>query len=345
PVRDRAGSSTGTPAASTAHAPQAAPPAPTSCTLRQLPLPDGRQMALVTGADPSGRYLLGRTYPAHIAGNSMGLHVVIWDRMRPTLVPLPGDDQSLVDINRAGVAVGNGFGSSSGTVAYYYRAGMVAELPGGTGAEVRAINDAGTAVGGKGAKALLWRSVDRAPVELALPAGATYGQAVDIDEDGTVVGNVGTSLTQRRPYVWAPDGSGHYLPIPPGVPVPTAPAGVKPGAVPGAVAYHIRNGWVIGRVNATAVRWNLRTGQAREYPEFADFADAVNGYGWQIGLGTGGRALFLSDGSPVLLPELAKHQPGNLSNLPTTLSDDGTLIGGQSDDSKDVIHAVVWTCS
>src|SRR5438552_14911334 len=51
----------------------AAPPAPTKCTLGELPLPDGRKMALVTGADPTGRFLLGRTYPAASpADGSMG---------------------------------------------------------------------------------------------------------------------------------------------------------------------------------------------------------------------------------------------------------------------------------
>src|SRR5690349_16004793 len=62
----------------------AAPPAPTKCVLGELPLPDGRTMALVTGADPSGRFLLGRTYPATSPANG-GLHVVIWDRRAPRL--------------------------------------------------------------------------------------------------------------------------------------------------------------------------------------------------------------------------------------------------------------------
>jgi hypothetical protein len=47
----------------------------------------------------------------------------------------------------------------------------------------------------------------------------------------------------------------------------------------------------------------------------------------------------------VVLPALAAHEPGNLKNIATTVSDDGRTIGGQSDDSNEVIRAVVWRCS
>lgn len=327
-----------------------APPGPGSCTIRRLPLPDGRSMALVTGGDPTGRYLLGRTYPQNMAGDSMGLHIVIWDRLRPTIVSMPGDDQSLDDINTEGVAVGTSYGSSGGTTAYYYRAGAVAKLPGGDGAQARAINDAGTIVGtmvgSRDGTPVRWRSADQAPTPLALPAGMTWGQAVGIDEDGTVVGGVGTSLADQRPYVWTADGRGHYLTIPSGIPAPSPKStGVSAGTPKmSTIVYGIRAGWVIGRVNATAVRWNLGTGQVSQFPQFDGFAEDVNRYGWQIGLDSRGRALLVADQVPVALPDLAAHKPGNLSSIPKTLSDDGTTIGGQSNDRNDVIHAVVWTC-
>jgi len=102
---------------------------------------------------------------------------------------------------------------------------------------------------------------------------------------------------------------------------------------------------VTGRVYDSAVLWNLRTGETRLLPDFGVRADNINRYGWQIGINAKGRAQFLADAGPVMLPELTPHQPGGLSNIPTTLSDDGKVIGGQSDDKDDVIHAVRWTCS
>jgi hypothetical protein len=74
-------------------------------------------------------------------------------------------------------------------------------------------------------------------------------------------------------------------------------------------------------------------------------ASAVNRYGWQVGIDAQGRAVFRSDAGAVVLPDLAAHKPGELKNGPTTLSDDGKVIGGQSDDRSGVIRAVVWTCS
>src|SRR5690349_1234375 len=344
PVPSPLGSSrTGPPATA---ALDAAPPAPTTCALGELPLPDGRKMALVTGADPTGRFLLGRTYPAvNPPGGGMGLHVVIWDRRTPHIVALPGDDQSLTDVNRSGVAVGSGW-AGGGTTSYFYRNGTVAKLPGGDGAQVRAIDDAGTIVGTRNDQPVIWRSVDRSPVVLPLPSGVTKGVAIDIDEDGTVIGVVGADLTTQRPYVWLPKGGGHDLALPSGVPPATGKSGGKPSrALTTASVFHISHGWVTGRVNATAVRWNLRTGETQILPDFGTAADNINRFGWQIGINTAGRAQFLADAAPVMLPELAPHQPGGLSNIPTTLSDDGRTIGGQSDDRDGVIHAVVWTCS
>jgi probable HAF family extracellular repeat protein len=107
----------------------------------------------------------------------------------------------------------------------------------------------------------------------------------------------------------------------------------------------VRNGWVIGRIGASPVRWNLRTGDVREVTGLVGYASAVNRYGWQVGVDAQGRAVFRPDAGPVVMPDLAVHKPGGLSNIPTTVSDDGKVIGGQSDDRSGVIHAVLWTCS
>jgi hypothetical protein len=324
------------------------PAAPTQCKLAQLPLPDGRIMALVTAGDPTGRFLAGRTYPAKGGQDgSMGLHLVIWDRLRPTQVTMPGDDQSFQDINSHGVAVGSGWIGNS-TTSFFYRDGKVGKLPDGDASEVRAINDAGAVVGTKADKPIIWRTVDQSPAVLALPSGVSVGKAFDIDEDGTVIGAVGPT---DQPYVWAPDGTGRALPVPSPPPPSSSTdpgaqaAGKKAKGGNPALLFNIRDGWVTGRVGDTAMLWNLRTGAVTQVPEIDVRADAVNKYGWQVGLTRQGKAILRSDAGPVALPELYPHPGGTLTNIPNTISDDGTVIGGQSDDRSDTIRAVVWTCS
>jgi hypothetical protein len=307
-----------------------APQAPTKCRISTLPVPDGRTMAVVTGADPTGRFLLGRAYPNR-AGSGEYL-VVVWDGRRPTLVLMRGMEQALYDINTKRVAVGSSY-LGTGMTAWLYRGGKLSKLPGGDGAEARAINEANTAVGVRNAMPVIWPSVDQAPVDLPLPAGATYGEALDIDEDGTIVGYVGTKGKDERPYVWLPDRTGRPL----GVLDSRAPLST-------ARAYGIRNGWVTGSVDKTAVRWDLRTGKPSVFAQFLAQASIANRYGWQVGTDAKGQALFLSGLRPVVLPGLAMHKPGELANSPKTLSDDGRVIGGQADDSG-IIRAVVWTCT
>jgi uncharacterized membrane protein len=45
----------------------------------------------------------------------------------------------------------------------------------------------------------------------------------------------------------------------------------------------------------------------------------------------------------VVLPDLARHGARD-TNIAATLSDDGRVIGGQSDDAAGVLQAVAWRC-
>ncbi|MER7456302.1 hypothetical protein [Micromonospora sp. NPDC126480] len=319
-----------------------APLAPTRCAISKLPVPDGVTMALVTGADPSGRILLGRSYPRGGA-----YQVLVWVAGEPTKVRMPGD-QTLRDVTTDGLAVGTtyqrlGAGEEGfGPVPYAYSGGTLTRLRGVTFGEANAVNEAGKIVGRdeRTDRPVAWTSPVSEAVPLPLPAGARSGTAHAVDEDGTVVGSVLTDGGRSgRPYVWFPDGTHRELPMPTTV-----------GATDGR-AFTIRNGWATGVLSKdpasspSAVRWNVRTGEVRVFPEFNIRASTANAHGWQVGTDRQGRAMLLADGGPVTLPDLAKHEPGGLTNIAETVSDDGRTIGGQSDDASGTIRAVVWRCT
>jgi uncharacterized membrane protein len=325
----------------------AAPAPPTSCTLERLAVPDNAPMALVSGADPSGRYLVGRSYPK--AG---GYQAVIWHDGTARKVMLPGDaEESLPDVNSSGTAVGWSYEGSDGNVGpvvpYVYRDGTVSKLPGARRGSAYAINDAGAIVGDDDAgHALLWSSATAQPVRLPVPAGTKEAVAIDIDEDGTVAG----TIDNARPYVWFPDGTHRQLAMPEldGKPAVTARV------------FGIRNGWATGvatngegrkgdpeamaRGKVRGVRWNIRTGEVSLVAGLQGGADAVNAHGWQVGTDQQGRAVLVADGATVALPALPDQKPGTLTNIPNTLSDDGRTIAGQSDDATGTIQPVVWHC-
>ena len=335
--------------------------APTTCSLIQLPTPDNVPMALVSSGDPTGHYFVGRSYPKG------GYQAVIWHDDKAEKVLLPGDDEeSLTDVNSSGVAVGWSFQGHTEEdtvqVPYVYRDGQVSKLPGVKRGEARAINEAGAIVGTDDSDALVWPSATAKPIRLPVAAGsmqsASTGKtgarpqvtAVVIDEDGTVVGNIGTS----RPYVWFADGTHRELPLPTLDGKPAASGRV----------FGIRNGWAFGvadsvsggagdpkaagaaakaRGQLQAVLWNVHTGEVNAVDDFQTGADAVNAQGWQVGINKQGRAaLVTGTAAQVVLPELANHEP--LSTIANTISDDGRTIGGQSDDANGTIRAVVWRC-
>ena len=324
-------------------APAAVPPS--SCTIEKLPVPDGVKMALVSGGDPTGAWFVGRSYPKG------GYQAVIWHGGAAQKVMLPGDlEENLVDVTSKGDAVGWSYVQSKGNdgvqVPFAYVGGKIIKLKGVTTGSANAINEAGAIAGEGGDQAVVWPSATAAPTALPVPKGTEESAASDIDEDGTVVG----SLDLKVPYVWFADGTYRALPLPT----------INGKKAVGARVFTVRNGWATGVADATeqskasggkaaggkvtAVRWNVRTGEVQiDDRGWDDMVDAANAQGWAVGI-VKGRATFIAGDHKIVLPEVAKHQAGTLSTIANTMSDDGKVIAGQSDDASDTIRPVVWHC-
>jgi len=314
------------------------PTRPGACTVSRLSVPGEQQSVYVYGADPTGRYLVGTGSTADAKRT-----VFVWDGGQPIVVPLTGADPKLADMTTAGVGVGSawgfrGPGSKFRPIPYLYQGGKITELTGVANGFADAINGNGVVVGSEDPTtphAVVWRSSTQRGELLPEPSGTTNSNAVDVDEDGTIVGNV-VNGARATPYVWLPDGTHHALPIDKD----------SSGQV-----YGIRGGWVIGTITAAggtrqAVRWNLRTGDFRPLP-MNGRPNAVNAHGWVTGTDAQGRAIVvIGDSLQVLsLPDLEYHKSGEQTNMPMTISDDGRTIGGQAFDREGLMRGVVWRCS
>ncbi|GLW33468.1 hypothetical protein [Actinoplanes regularis] len=326
-------------ATATATAPKVVPPS--RCTVEKLPAPKGAPMAIIGGADPAGRYFVGRSYP-----KGGGYQAVIWHDGVGKEVPIPGDDgeEDLRDVNASGTAVGYGYITATRSVPYVYIDGKATRLPGAERGSAYAINDKGQIVGDDEEHPLLWESATAQPRRLPVPAGSTSVLVVDIDEDGTVIG----TIDNRQPYIWPANGTPHALPLP----------ALDSENVEARVRY-IRDGWVSGVANIGGakmkspqgragaqihtVRWNLRTDEVF-VDEIESSADAMNALGWQTFVAKKGGARLFADGKVIRLPGLAPLGDDALADIANTLSDDGRTIGGQSNDANGVIQPVVWHC-
>jgi hypothetical protein len=309
------------------------PAPPTACTLHRLPVPAGQPVeSVVTGADPTGRYVLGRTYPG---GRP---RVVIWHDGRVHKVSMTGSDPHLYDVTSTGVAVGLSFpgASSDRTTAWVYRDGRISRLAGGNAAAY-GINEREVIVGSVDGRPALWRTPTSQPTMLATPGRGWSGHATAVGEDGTVVGRMQSAPDKPEfGYLWRPDGSLEKLAVPT----------LRGKAVTTYTAESIRDGWVVGWARLDEGRiaylgaplWSLRTGEVDVSGERM-FASAVNRYGW-----TAGNNSLVAGGSSVRLPDLGENDslPGGSIDA-ESISDDGATIAGQVELHGDPV-AVVWEC-
>jgi hypothetical protein len=311
-------------------APPSKAPAMT-CSVQQLSTPAGQgPKAIVSGADPSGRYLVGRTYPG---GRPT---TVIWKDRRPKQAPMAGSDPVLYDITSTGVAVGSSFFGDK-TAAWIYADGTFTRLA-GSDAQALSINERQTIVGSVRGKPVLWRAPGDQPTNLALPGPQWTGMASGIDEDGTIVGSVSPKKDGLRVgALWRPDGSFEQLSVP----------NAHGGPAEEYKANSIRGGWVVGwaAFDRGQIRyigaplWNVGAGTRKDSD---GFAESVNAKGWFVG----GTILMAGDEEVTLpVPKGFEQQPEILAY---TISDDGSTIAGQAMTLNGGVAVqpvpVVWTC-
>jgi hypothetical protein len=299
-----------------------------ACGLDELPLPHGYSLgSSVSGGDPTGRYIVG----AAEGPGSLGKVLLLWDNNRVTAIKPEGTDVKLTDVNSSGVAVGSALTVDGRRYSFLYRDGSIAEFHGGTAV---AINAAGVSVGYAGTRPALWSHPAAEPMLLPLPGDEWRGEALDIGDDGVIVGTVSPPApsTSSRAYVWLPDGTHYGL----------------PGGASIAVSY--RDGWAVGQSahgpdvallwHRTAVGWNT-------FASIGISPKVVNAQGWIAGIGAA--AVKAHNEIGLKLPvELPGHRAGAQPEI-DALSDNarslaGTIAVSPYGKAEPDHVAVRWTC-
>ncbi|HEY7225293.1 MAG TPA: hypothetical protein VH561_17100 [Micromonosporaceae bacterium] len=328
-----------------------APPFPTSCSAQRLPLPAGLDdKSVVSGGDPTGRYLIGIGFHFDSQGGVLE-NPLLWDNGQVIEIPVPGvGEPRSVDVNTSGDVII--VFSGDVTDGYYYHDGTLTQLAGSEATPV-AINDGGEVVGSVGVpsgestggstlyttRPAVWHTPTAQP-ELLGPDDL-QGTAIGIDDDGTVTVavNAGAHLdgaaTLER---FTPDGSAGAV----GLPAPNDFRGFAyaEGWLEG---FH-RDGGAVGPV------WHISAPDQVVDPGFL-FGGAMNGHGWVAG-GTDltPPVLWSPDGTSVELPSLTGSYSDHPADDLNFVSDDGHIVAGQVDaPATSTIHdgpiAVVWHCS
>lgn len=319
----------------------AAPAAFVTCAVTRLPT-GGVKKAVATAGDPSGRWAAGRLYST----KGHPTETVVWkDGAIDRRMALPGDDADIVDLNSSGAGVANGYIDGEHQVAFRYANGDFTRLR-GTDVGASAMNEAGVIVGGMGDLATVpirWKSATASPEKLPLPPGATEGGASDIADDGTIVGSAGPER-KTTGYLWLPDGTGHYLPLPK----------MRDGKRATAFApQSISNGWVSGNAiletpdstSFTPVRYRIATGEYETFSTEIWQAGAVSADGWTVGEGR--NSPVVADGArTAVLPVYGakSKQPGDTSYDIRAISADGHVVIGYKAGPDLGNDPLMWTC-
>ena len=296
--------------------------APT-CRSVALPVPKGTTESSVNGADPTGRLLVG------VGFHQGGAEGLLWVNGRLRSINehslAPEVEVQFNAVNSRGETVGQRTtdDSSLHTDAFIYRNGRFTVLRApskGESTEALAIDSRGDVIGDaagpSGWQAVEWPAGRPGTARvLAVPGGGS-SFATGIDEDGTVVGYLG-SFPPGTPYVWPAHGRPHALRVPAGS--------------AGGEAVAIRDGWVAGNVfdpatgSTVPAVWNLHTGRFTLWRNVPGSALSINRFGT---LGVAGGALVHANGRVV-----------PVTGWVNAVTDRGTAAGATSEFAG---HAVRW---
>ncbi|MCP3804916.1 hypothetical protein NLX83_37190 [Allokutzneria sp. A3M-2-11 16] len=298
-----------------------------------LPMPAGAVQADATAADGVG----GHVGTAEFAGSEQ--HVVRWSGSTITdYGRVPGtfpNGLTAREVNRGGVIVGNASQLYS-SVAFRSAGTALARLPlpaGTTSSRANAINDRGDAVGwavlpDRTRKAVLWPA-DRpeTAVELGgLPTG--FVEAVDIDEDGTILVRHSNDQYNSTSYKWR-DGVATAL---------RAPAGVKSAEATGIAAGRVSGTFVYQDDSRRAGLWDA-AGAPQVLPQ-GNRAESVNRGGLVVGVIDAGAVPILWR-STTVESVVRTSEPLYLGKV----GDDGTIPGHYTRQPNNRHSPVVLRCS
>jgi uncharacterized membrane protein len=309
-------------------------------------VPDGVSKALVGGGDPTGRYLIGRSYPGDKVNKEQPL---IWDNGVAHKVPINGADPDMVAIASNGTAVAESFKGDVQS-AFIYRGGKLTKLGGMTNVGPVDVNDAGMVAGVKDDNntnvPIVWRTPTSPATALPMPGPNWRGSPSAVLDDGTIVGSIMPTFDSMTStgVIWKPDGTFQLLPLP-------KIAGVT--GINGLWIFNVRGNVVIGEGVKTTkqetafypVAYDLTTGTYTDLSKANMWVSGGNAQHWLVGFGVGlhPKSLLWTPGTGVIqLPTLsAKDEMGD---GPKYVSDDGAILAGQNTDKHGVIRAVVWHC-
>ncbi len=230
--------------------------------------------------------------------------------------------------------------------AFRYENGRFTPLR-GTDVGASAINEAGVVVGAQGDVETIpirWASATAAPEKLPLPPGATQGSAGGIAEDGTVVGSAGPDIHSLNGYLWFPDGTGRYLPLPrmrDGKRATSfSPQAISNGWVSGDAIYETRD-----MTAFTPMRYRISTGEYEMLSTDIAGGRLVTAEGWVVGEGRRS-PVMIAGKRTVELPPYGKAgtTPGEVSYDVRAVSADGHVVIGYKAGENLGNDPLLWTC-
>ncbi|GAB3410073.1 hypothetical protein [Flindersiella endophytica] len=298
-------------------------PATDTCQATALPTL-GHQRTEVVDGDPTGRYLLGSA--STFEQTDYVYSVLVWASGQPRLLdtkPLrPYVEIRPTGINRHGAITGYRHGAPTAFQdPWLYRNGKFTILPeltpnDDTGTE--AINSRGDVIGNS-QQGLVWPANRPGTLRvLTVPGQSVRAYALDIDDDGTVLGILG-GIPGGIPYIWPPHGAPYPLSVPPGFNLEDTNVAA------------IRNGWVAGYGQEgnrlVGLRWNLRRHTVERTSTDYPLALSVNRHGTIGAVG----AILHRDGRTVPLGYDAR---------PVAVTDRGTAAGNTAEFGG---QPVIWT--